>query len=169
MGSIFREAQAFGRKKPSSLGYFANRESTVDRQQLREAELVPVRIGYVKVALAPCRISRGLNCQTLCLQRPVVYVHLIDSKNSSTPPPVFVPPARHQVQISMSQHQSARQTALDGSYPTPIQVSVRTGIAKATLARWRRDGRGPVFLKRGARIEYPSRELEVWLQARRAL
>jgi hypothetical protein len=34
--------------KTGSLGYFANRESTADRQQLREAELVPVRIGYVK-------------------------------------------------------------------------------------------------------------------------
>jgi hypothetical protein len=42
---------------------------------------------------------------------------------------------------------------------------VRAGIPKTTLAWWRRHGRGPVFVKRGARIEYPSRELEVWLQA----
>jgi predicted site-specific integrase-resolvase len=51
------------------------------------------------------------------------------------------------------------------SYLTPIQVSVRTGIAKTTLAKWRKDGKGPIFVKRGGRIEYPARELQVWLQA----
>jgi predicted site-specific integrase-resolvase len=53
------------------------------------------------------------------------------------------------------------------SYLTPIQVSVRTGVAKATLAKWRKEGKGPIFVKRGARIEYPSKELQVWLQDRR--
>ena len=51
------------------------------------------------------------------------------------------------------------------SYLTPIQVSVRTGLAKTTLAKWRKDGRGPIFVKRRARIEYPARELDVWLRA----
>ena len=46
------------------------------------------------------------------------------------------------------------------TYLTPIQVSVRTGIAKTTLAKWRKDGRGPRFVKQGGRILYPSRELE---------
>ena len=40
------------------------------------------------------------------------------------------------------------------SYLTPIQVSVRTGIPKNTLAQWRKDGRGPIFVKCGGRIEY---------------
>ena len=53
------------------------------------------------------------------------------------------------------------------SYLTPIQVSVRTGIPKSTLARWRKDGRGPRFVKHGGRIVYPSRELELWLENRR--
>jgi predicted site-specific integrase-resolvase len=51
------------------------------------------------------------------------------------------------------------------SYLTPIQVSVRTGIAKSILARWSREGKGPLFVKRGGRIEYSSSELQVWLQA----
>jgi predicted site-specific integrase-resolvase len=51
------------------------------------------------------------------------------------------------------------------SYLTPIQVSVRTGIAKTTLAKWRKDGRGPIFVKRRGRIEYPSTELQTWLEA----
>jgi predicted site-specific integrase-resolvase len=59
------------------------------------------------------------------------------------------------------------RAALDGSYLTPIQVSVRTGIPKATLAKWRKDGRPPLFVRRGGRIVYPSRELEVWLRAQR--
>ena len=52
------------------------------------------------------------------------------------------------------------------SYLTPIQVSVRTGIPKTTLAKLRKDGKGPIFVKRGGRIEYPSKELQVWLHAR---
>jgi predicted site-specific integrase-resolvase len=51
------------------------------------------------------------------------------------------------------------------SYLTPIQVTIRTGIPKTTLAKWRKDGKGPVFVKRGGRIEYPVRELDVWLRA----
>ena len=50
------------------------------------------------------------------------------------------------------------------TYLTPIQVSVRTGIPKSTLAQWRKDGRGPRFVKRGDRIAYPSWEFEVWLE-----
>jgi predicted site-specific integrase-resolvase len=53
----------------------------------------------------------------------------------------------------------------EDSYLTPIQASVRTGIAKVTLARWRKDGKGPRFMKRGGRIVYPSTEFEVWLLA----
>ena len=37
-------------------------------------------------------------------------------------------------------------------------------IPKTTLAKWRRDGRVPLFVKRSGRIEYPAREFQVWLQ-----
>jgi hypothetical protein len=60
--------------------------------------------------------------------------------------------------------QPTRRAVLDGSYLTPIQASVRTGIPKTKLARWRRDSRGPLFVKRGSRIEYPAWDLEVWLE-----
>jgi predicted DNA-binding transcriptional regulator AlpA len=53
------------------------------------------------------------------------------------------------------------------TYLTPIQVSVKLGITKDTLVRWRKNGRGPLFVKQGGRIVYPSRELESWLQSRR--
>jgi predicted DNA-binding transcriptional regulator AlpA len=53
------------------------------------------------------------------------------------------------------------------TYLTPIQVSVKLGITKNTLVRWRKDGRGPRFVKLGGRIVYPSRELESWLESRR--
>lgn len=52
----------FPRKSPPLCGY---------RQQLREAKVVPIRVGDVKEALAPGRISRGLRLQYLCPQRPV--------------------------------------------------------------------------------------------------
>ncbi len=98
--------------KTGNLGYFVNRESTADRQQLREADLVSVRIGDVKEALAPWRISRRLKHQSLCLQRPVVYVHLIDSKNSSTPPPLFVSLTRYKVDEGFAGPQTAKGCTL---------------------------------------------------------
>jgi predicted site-specific integrase-resolvase len=53
------------------------------------------------------------------------------------------------------------------TYLTPIQVSVKLGITKDTLVRWRKNGRGPLFVKQGGRIVYPLRELERWLHSRR--
>ena len=49
------------------------------------------------------------------------------------------------------------------TYLTPIQVSARLGITRNTLVRWRKDGWGPRFVKRGGRIVYPSKKLELWL------
>ena len=60
------------------------------RQQFREAEFVPVRIGDVKEALAPNPVFRRLKLQPLCLQCTVVDVHVIKPKNGSSPPSVLV-------------------------------------------------------------------------------
>src|ERR1700737_4917047 len=67
------------------------------RQQFSEADFVPVRINDMKEALAPRGILWRLNHQSLSLQCPVMCVHVIDSKNSAAPPPVFVSWTRHQV------------------------------------------------------------------------
>lgn len=68
---------------------------------------------------------------------------------------------------AVSQASRSTPLALDGSYLTTIQVSVSTGIPKNTLARWRKDGRGPRFVKHGKRIAYPANELEAWQMVRR--
>jgi len=57
---------------------------------------------------------------------------------------------------------SAPNAMLDDRYLTAIQASVRTGIPKNTLARWRTDGKGPRFVKRGGRILYAAKDLEAW-------
>jgi predicted DNA-binding transcriptional regulator AlpA len=49
---------------------------------------------------------------------------------------------------------------------TPIQLSAILGVKYSTLAKWRKDGNGPRFVKHGSRILYSSRELEAWLRAR---
>ena len=46
------------------------------------------------------------------------------------------------------------QPDLDAGYLTPIQVSVRTGIAKTTLFKWRKDGNGPRFRRTGDSAAY---------------
>jgi len=50
-----------------SLGYFAIRGSVADGQQLRKAELMPVRVSDVKEVLALGRICRGIGHQCLSL------------------------------------------------------------------------------------------------------
>jgi hypothetical protein len=59
-----------------------------------------------------------------------------------------LPDARRQ---TVNQPSKPTPWAIDHSCLTTIQASVRTGIPKTTLARWRRDGRGPIFVKRGGR------------------
>ena len=36
----------------------------------------------------------------------------------------------------------------------------------STLAHWRSDGRGPAFIKLGARVAYRGSDLNLWLAAR---
>jgi hypothetical protein len=56
------------------------------RQQFGEAEFVPVRIREMKETLALWRIARRLRLKSLRPQRPVMRVHVIDTKNHPTPP-----------------------------------------------------------------------------------
>jgi hypothetical protein len=53
------------------------------------------------------------------------------------------------------------------TYLTAIQLSEWLGITKRTLAKWRRNSKGPRFVKRSRRILYPPAYLEAWLQVRR--
>ena len=40
-------------------------------------------------------------------------------------------------------------------------------VSKASLARWRCDGTGPVFVKVGGRIGYAEEDLAAWVESRR--
>ena len=40
-------------------------------------------------------------------------------------------------------------------------------VSKASLARWRCDGTGPVFVKVGGRIGYAEEDLAAWVASRR--
>jgi len=51
---------------------------------------------------------------------------------------------------------------------TAIQLTVKTGIPKNTLAKWRHDGKGPKFVKLGTRVVYPLTDLEAWLLTQKA-
>jgi predicted DNA-binding transcriptional regulator AlpA len=50
---------------------------------------------------------------------------------------------------------------------TPTELSSRIGIAVQTLARWRCEGKGPVFTKVGGKkVIYRSSEVDSWLEDR---
>ncbi len=40
------------------------------------------------------------------------------------------------------------------------------GIARQTLARWRHEGNGPLFVKLGRRVFYRSGDLKAWIEKR---
>lgn len=50
---------------------------------------------------------------------------------------------------------------------TPEQVSERYGPSKATLAKMRLYGTGPVFVKLGRRVAYRLDDLEAWVRENR--
>lgn len=45
----------------------------------------------------------------------------------------------------------------------PKDASIYTGFTEGTLANWRVTGKGPKFIKRGARIFYFKADLDAWL------
>jgi excisionase family DNA binding protein len=49
---------------------------------------------------------------------------------------------------------------------TPAQVAKRVHRSKRTLERWRKEGRGPRFLKFGNRILYSEADVDEWLSKR---
>ncbi|WP_159713305.1 helix-turn-helix transcriptional regulator [Geminicoccus flavidas] len=50
---------------------------------------------------------------------------------------------------------------------TPAEAAERLRLRPQTLARWRVEGFGPVFVKLGGRIAYPARELASWIASNR--
>ena len=49
----------------------------------------------------------------------------------------------------------------------PEVAAEMLGVSKASLARWRCDGTGPVFVKLGGRVGYDTNDLSAWVESRR--
>jgi predicted DNA-binding transcriptional regulator AlpA len=54
-----------------------------------------------------------------------------------------------------------------GEYLTTRGVHELTGLAMVTLDLWRRQGRGPAFIKIGRRVMYRRADIETWLDQHR--
>jgi predicted DNA-binding transcriptional regulator AlpA len=48
---------------------------------------------------------------------------------------------------------------------SPNEVTARTGLSRATLAKWRVSRQGPSYCKLGAKVAYPEAALNDWLAA----
>ena len=53
---------------------------------------------------------------------------------------------------------------MTGVLLTEIEVADRLRVSLACLRRWRLERRGPIFLKVGSRVRYPSEELDRWIE-----
>ena len=49
----------------------------------------------------------------------------------------------------------------------PEVAAEMLGVSKASLARWRCDGTGPVLVKLGGRVGYDTNDLSAWVESRR--
>jgi excisionase family DNA binding protein len=52
---------------------------------------------------------------------------------------------------------------------TPDEAARVLRCARQTLARWRYEGGGPVYVKVGARVLYRRADLEAWIAGRRVV
>lgn len=50
---------------------------------------------------------------------------------------------------------------------SPEQAAEMLGVTKASLARWRCNGVGPVFVKVGAKVGYTEADLAAWVAGNR--
>ena len=50
----------------------------------------------------------------------------------------------------------------NGRYLTPEELAARIRVAPSTLAKWRKEGRGPAFYKFGKRVLYRLDIVEEW-------
>ena len=48
---------------------------------------------------------------------------------------------------------------------TETELARRTDVSTAVLRKWRREGKGPRFLKLGRLIRYLVQDVDAWLQA----
>lgn len=51
------------------------------------------------------------------------------------------------------------------TYLTPIQLSELWGVSEATLRKWRWEGKGPKFVKLGAKVVYRLVDIEAYSEA----
>lgn len=50
---------------------------------------------------------------------------------------------------------------------TPEEAAHLLGVPVQTMARWRVEGRGPVFVKLGFKVRYEPDEIEAWVVGQR--
>ena len=50
---------------------------------------------------------------------------------------------------------------------TPIEAAEFLGFHEITLCQWRRQGRGPVWMRLGNRIRYRREDLDTWLESQK--
>jgi hypothetical protein len=48
----------------------------------------------------------------------------------------------------------------------PAEVAAKLNVGENTLAKWRLSGRGPAFVKVGARVMYDAATVEAWIASR---
>jgi predicted DNA-binding transcriptional regulator AlpA len=59
------------------------------------------------------------------------------------------------------------RTEIEERYFTEAELAARYGLARKTLRNWRAEGRGPRWVKVGARPLYPASEVAKWEGHRR--
>lgn len=50
---------------------------------------------------------------------------------------------------------------------TDLEVAVRLGVQPTTLRAWRRQGRGPAYMKLGKAVRYTPEDVDAWKRAMR--
>lgn len=86
-------------------------------------------------------------------------LHGVPGLKSPARPPICVPMKRSHVVPAAP----VDVRASDDTFLTPEQVAELIQIPSKTLAAWRSQRKGPLFLRMGAHVRYPKSHLDRWL------
>lgn len=80
--------------------------------------------------------------------------------------------ARMLTDVVLELSEAASQLARESDKPkgrstvAPLEAAEQIGVATATLARWRCEGKGPRYVKSGGRVIYLQEAIDQWLEER---
>jgi predicted DNA-binding transcriptional regulator AlpA len=75
---------------------------------------------------------------------------------------------REEIHTALSEHAPTSAARGEATYLNGMDAGTRLGLSPETLYAWRREGKGPPYIRLGRRIMYKVADLDAWMAANRS-